>query len=379
VTALVSSNDIMHAIRAEPAPLTGEAREQRIKARYFSTSALFRTDLATVEASAVSDAELRAKAETDWNATSEEWEQILPDLQADLARTRSGKLASAHLVSLTRLYGATGFRAGIDVAIGLLELLQPAEVVSEEWEPFSAIDSGRGSDPLPRVLGRSPLFGGEPLLGSLTSISRSIRMMQGDQSGVELPTRASLEQELSALGDTPNAIQQLEALYREGAERIMVFRALAEARQVPDHQLVLEASRRLLHEAAGVIRQLAPDQFQVTAEPSAATPGAQSGPGRQGGSPNLAGAEDGFVFVRERKLKELEALGAWFRKFEPHNPAGYVIPELVRRATLDLPRLLTDLFGASEVDSLAAKRLFTILGIAEPASPSQGASSGGSS
>lgn len=366
VALLVAAADIMDALRSETARLEGDAREQAIAGRLGAIRSLHSRDGSIIATTGVSNADVRDKAETDWKTATEDWERALEELQRELARAQSAQLALGQLWALTRLFGAVGFRAGIEV---IFELVRNGEIAGEsaaEWESLSSFDAGDRDDVVPLALSRSPLFGGPPSLGIPTSIGRSIRSLRGEATGEGLPTKANLEQEISALGADPNAIRQLESLYRESAERIIQVREIAARRGIADHEVALEASRRLLSDAAKIIRELAPDQFiTASAEPRGA--GAAGGSGSTRDAVDLAGSEDRYLIVRDRKLKELEAIGAWFRRFEPHNPVGYVIPELSRRAVLDLPRLLTDLFGAAEADAAALKRIFTMLGVAEPA------------
>jgi hypothetical protein len=107
--------------------------------------------------------------------------------------------------------------------------------------------------------------------------------------------------------------------------------------------------------------------FAVASTASDAASGSSDTSGQQGGlTVDLANAENAYLIVRERKMRELETIGAWFRRFEPHNPIGYVAPALVRRAGLDLPTLLLELCnGAGLTDGDRAK-VFQALAVTEP-------------
>lgn len=368
---LVSAADILDAIRSETARLSGPLGEKSIRSRLTAIRSLHSRDGSIIATTGTSSPDVRDKAETDWKTATEDWERALQELQGDLARTQSLELAFGQLWGLTRLFGAAGFRSGVDVLVALLETTEAAGQPVADWSALTAFDGGDRDDVVPQTLSRSSLFGGTPALGNPTSIGRSIRSMRGEATSDGLPSKANLEQELSAVGGDPEAIRQLEALYRESAERIVRIRSIATRMGAVDIDIALEGSRRLLTQAAEIIRELAPDQFvDVSGGPAPAAGGPGAAPhGAAGGNPDLAGAEDRYLAVRERKIKELESLGAWFRRFEPHNPVGHVIPELVRRSGLDLPRLLSDLFAAAQVESSAGTRMFTILGTAQPEAP----------
>jgi hypothetical protein len=89
---------------------------------------------------------------------------------------------------------------------------------------------------------------------------------------------------------------------------------------------------------------------------------------------DVANAENAYLIARERKMRELESIGSWFRRFEPHNPIGYVTPALVRRAGLDLPSLLLELCNGAGLTDGDRTKVFQALSVAEPAPPAEGSS-----
>jgi len=358
VATLRNAADIIDAMRGETAQLSEEARVLSEKTRLAAMRSLFSRDTATIASTGSTDENARQQAETDWRNATAEWERELEAVQTDLFRSKSPELSILQLWALTRLYGAPGFRAGVDAIAAMLEgFAQGAG--SERWEMLPSLDSGDRDDVLPRSLGRSQLLGGETVLGSRTSIDRIDRVMRGE---ADPAVGAAVEQEISALGNED--IVRLEALYREAADRVELVRKLADAANVQDCSNMLEASRVLLLSAAKIIRTEAPDQFAP--ESSTGAPASTGGAGAAGGRTDFSASEEGYVAARERKFRELEAIGAWFRKYEPHNPIGHVVPPLVRRASLDLPGLLSEVFAAAGFDRDQREKLFRYLATSDP-------------
>lgn len=70
------------------------------------------------------------------------------------------------------------------------------------------------------------------------------------------------------------------------------------------------------------------------------------------------------VTDRETALRQLEAIGRFFRRTEPHSPLSYSIEDLVRRGRMSWPDLLAELLQ----DQGARNSLLTAAGIRPPQS-----------
>lgn len=368
MAVLQQAGDILEAMRSETAQLSEEDRGTAERTRLTGIRSLNSRDNGIIERTGSTDTDVAARAETEWRATTEDWERELQAVQEGLFRSKSPALAILQIWGLTRLGGASGFRAGLDVLIELIaaapDSMDSADM--ERWEMLGSLDSGETDDVLPRVYGRSGIFGTAPAVDSPTSIDRIVRSKMGDLQGSERASKslAALKQEVAALDD--EMIVKLEALYRETGERVEKLQSEASRVGLENGSRLLEASRVLAWRAAEIIRAEAPELFTAAA-PAAAAAGAGASQ-QQGGAVqvDLANAENAYLIVRERKMRELESIGAWFRRFEPHNPIGYVAPALVRRAGLDLPTLLFELCQAASLSDGDRSKVFQALSVSEP-------------
>lgn len=368
MATLLQAADIIEAMRSETAQLDEEGRVRIERTRLTAIRSLHARDSSIIAASGSTDGGAKSQAETDWRGVTGEWERELEGIQTDLFRAKSPELAVLHMWALTRLHGGRGLRCGVEVIAAVFETFAPG-VPAERWETLPSLDLGDRDDVLPRALGRSLLLADATVLGARTSIDRVDRMMRGEQDAT---VASALEQEVSALTD--DQIRAREALYRESGERIVALRKLAAAAGVEESEGMLEASRTLLASAAKVIRQKAPDQFAP--EPAAGGAPPKDGPGAGGSGAqrtDFAASEDGYIAARERKFRELEAIGAWFRRFEPHNPIGHVVPPLIKRAGMDLPGLLASVFEAVDYDEKDVAKMFRYLAV-QPPEKKQGSS-----
>jgi len=369
VAVLRMANDILDAMRAETARLSEDDRESAERARLTGIKSLNGRDDAVIATTSSTDSDVLSKAETDWRTATEDWERELEATQEALFRSKSPALAILNIWALTRLQGASGFRAGVDVLLEVLSTAaDPMESADlERWEMLAGLDAGESDAVLARVLGRGGVFDAPPAVDNPTSIDRVVRSKTGNLQGTERGTKtlASLKQEVAALDD--EFIVRLEAMYRETSSQIEKLQSAAASAGLLEGSRLLEACRALVWRSAEVIRSEAPELFAVASTASDAASGSSDTSGQQGGlTVDLANAENAYLIVRERKMRELETIGAWFRRFEPHNPIGYVAPALVRRAGLDLPTLLLELCnGAGLTDGDRAK-VFQALAVTEP-------------
>jgi hypothetical protein len=375
VAVLEHATEILEAIRSETARLAGEELGVIERTRLTGIKSLNSRDNAVIATTGSTDPDVAARAETDWRAATEDWERELQAVQEALFRSKSPSLGIMQLWALTRLFGASGFRAGVDVVVELLGgVTDPAEPNEfERWEMLPSLDAGEPDDVLPRVLGRAGIFGAAPSVDSATSIDRVVRSKVGDLQGSERGTKslAALKQEVAAIDD--ERIVTLEALYRETSQRIEALQSAASRVGIESSSRLLEACRVLAWRAAEIIRTEAPELF--SAAPAEGAAGAAL-PAQQGGGVvvDVANAENAYLIARERKMRELESIGSWFRRFEPHNPIGYVTPALVRRAGLDLPSLLLELCNGAGLTDGDRTKVFQALSVAEPAPPAEGSS-----
>jgi len=365
------ANDILGAMRAETARLSEEDREVTERTRLTGIKSLNGRDDAVIATTSSTDPAVLGRAEADWRAATEDWERELEATQEALFRSKSPALAILHIWALTRLQGASGFRAGVDVLLEVLSTASdPMDAADlERWEMLAGLDAGESDAVLARVLGRGGVFDAPPAVDNPTSIDRVIRSKAGNLQGTERGTRtlASLKQEVAALDN--ESIVRLEAMYRETSSQIEKLQSAASSAGLTEGSRLLEACRALVWRSAEVIRAEAPELFTAASAAGDAVGGAGSGSaGKQGGiNVDVANAEGAYLIVRERKMRELESIGAWFRRFEPHNPIGCVAPALVRRAELDLPTLLRELLEGAGFDEKERSKVFRALAVAEPA------------
>lgn len=368
MAVLEHASEILEAMRSETARLSEEDCGTAERTRLTGVRSLNSRDNGVISTTGSSDPDVASRAETEWRAATEDWERELQAVQEALFRSKSPALATLQLWGLTRLFGASGFRAGVDVLLELLSALPdaPDSAELERWEMLGSLDSGEADDVLPRVLGRSGIFGAAPAVDAPTSIDRVVRSRAGDLQGSErgVKSLAALKQEVAALED--ERIVMLEALYREAGSQIEKLQAAASRVGLENNARLLEASRTLTWRAAEIIRAEAPELF--AAAPAAAVGGDGAGGAQQGGGMvvDAANAENAYLIVRERKMKELDLIGAWFRRFEPHNPIGYVAPALVRRGGLDLPKLLRELCDGAGLGDGERAKFFQALSVPEP-------------
>jgi hypothetical protein len=367
VAVLEHASEILEAIRSETARLSGDELGNIERTRLTGIKSLNSRDNAIIATTGSTDPDVAARAETDWRVATEDWVGELRSVQEALFRSKSPALGILQLWAMTRLFGASGFRAGVDVVVELLagtpDSADPGEL--DRWEMLASLDSGEPDDVLPRVLGRAGIFGSVPSVDAPTSIDRVVRSKTGDLQGSERGTKslAALKQEVATLDD--ERIVNLEKLYRETAERVEALRTAATRIGIENSARVLEASRALVWRSAEIIRSEAPELFAAAPVETASSAGA---PAQQGGGVmiDVANAENAYLIARERKMRELESIGSWFRRFEPHNPIGYVTPALVRRAGLDLPTLLREICDGAGLGESDRSKVFQALSVAEP-------------
>lgn len=380
MAVLKSANDILDAMRAETARLSDEVRETAERTRLTGIKSLNGRDDAVIATTSSTDPTVAERADTDWRTATEDWERELEATQEALFRSKSPALAILNLWALTRLQGASGFRAGVDVLLEVLmtapDPMESADV--ERWEMLAGLDAGESDAVLAKVLGRGGLFDAPPTVDNPTSIDRVVRSKNGNLQGTDrgLKTLASLKQEVAALDD--ELIVRLETMHRETSGQIEKLQAAADKAGLLEGARLLESCRVLAWRSAEAIRSEAPELF-APASSGGEAGGAAGGTGavQQGGViVDLANAENGYLIARERKMRELESIGAWFRRFEPHNPIGFVTPALVRRAGLDLPTLLLELCNGAGLSDGDRSKVFQALSVAEP-QPGAEASSGG--
>ncbi len=381
MAVLRMANDILGAMRAETARLSEEDREVAERTRLTGIKSLNGHDDAAIVTTSSTDSDVLAKAEADWRAATEGWERELEATQEALFRSKSPALAILNIWALTRLQGASGFRAGVEVLLEVLSAASdPMDAADiERWEMLAGLDAGESDAVLARVLGRGGVFDAPPAVDNPTSIDRVVRSKYGNLQGTERGTRtlASLKQEVAALDD--EFVVRLEAMYRETSSQIEKLQSAAASAGLTEGSHLLEACRALVWRSAEAIRSEAPELFAPTgaAGDSEASGGGSAGSQQGGVSVDVANAENAYLIVRERKMRELESIGAWFRRFEPHNPIGYVAPALVRRAGLDLPTLVLELCQGARLGDADRVNVFQALAVSEPVPESSDASSSG--
>jgi type VI secretion system protein ImpA len=306
-----------------------------------------------------------------------EWRKVFQLTQDSLQRESKDLEVACWLVeALVRARGFAGLRDGfallnrlVDKYWGTLHSLKDEQGMATFVFPLTMLNGEDRDGTLIQPINKVPLTSGGDAsfaayhykqalaLGQVTDkATRERRLASGIPTveAFELAVKSSPKGFLRALWTNLQAsLTELEAL-----------RALLDAKcgkAVPPVSRIREA----LEGVQDILRPYAPPPEVATTGNGATPPGGEKD--ASGESP-AEPAMTATISSREDALRLLARASAYFRTAEPHSPLAFALDDLIRRARMTLPELLTELLP----DANARRMFLTSAGIKPDAAPAAG-------
>jgi type VI secretion system protein ImpA len=308
-----------------------------------------------------------------------EWRKVFQLTQDSLLRESKDLEVACWLVeALVRARGFAGLRDGfallsrlVDKYWETLHSLKDEQGMATFVFPLTMLNGEDRDGALIQPINKVPLTSGGDVsfaayhykqavaLGQVTDkATRERRLASGIPTveAFELAVKSSPKGFLAAVWtDLQASVTGLEAL-----------RALLERKCGKDAPPVSRI-RETLEELQDILRPYAPPPEVATAGNGATAPGDEK---EAGGASLAEPAMTGTISSREDALRLLARASAYFRAAEPHSPLAFALDDLIRRARMTLPELLTELLP----DANARRMFLTSAGIKPDAAPAAGSS-----
>jgi type VI secretion system protein ImpA len=349
------------------APLSEEAAVGSNPRQDFSPSSPFlrmkdaRAEARRIERSIDMDGE-GPSPNPSWQIVLDAGEEILSSHGKDL------EVAAWMVESLVRLEGFAGLLSGLKLCQGLLDRywdvvypLPDEDGLSVRLSPFAGLNGQSEDSPLIQCLRKLPITGHS----APYSYWQYKKALETGSNTVSSPSDGfvSLEEFNAAVSSSPPSffkqivdliheiLQALDALYNTFYGHV--------GADAPAVSGIINALQQVLE----AIQQFAKKKLEIANEVSLTKPeeAADTVVGEEvvGGGVRMA---RGAPVDREAALGQLQIIARFFRETEPHSPISYTLEELVKRARLSLPDLLSELI----VDDQARQYFFLATGMGLP-------------
>jgi len=314
------------------------------------------------------DTLLQGKPETQFAAAEEpDWKMILERCRELFARSKDLRVAVRMTLALLKIEGLPGFRDGLLLLKGLIELY---------WDPvYPRLDPDDKNDPLERVNTIASLATPMGTFGD--PLQFLARLRQAPLSDSPQMGRISMtDVERSISGKPAEGSGGISAAQVQGAFRSTPPERLREIYDaIVGSQAAVKDLDDLLTKAVGATKAVAFDplaatlkELQKTLAPCAAA-GEASGVGSGEQSAAVGGDAvtegpgiSGSVRSRQDVIRVIDQICEFYRRTEPASPIPLILQRARRLVDMDFVQLLTDLAP----DSLGQLKLITGIRDAEP-------------